>query len=281
MQRMNTLEQESLENRPARSARWAEDYEEPSRLDDLRAVVFRVLFTAITFAYGVLGVFVLPFGRRAIQGFCALWARSVLVLLRYVCGIRARVRNPERLPTGPALVAANHQSMWETLFLCARLPNPYFVVKAELLRIPIFGFWLKRAGMIAIDRNQGPRALKRLITAARERLSDNGQIVIFPEGTRMPVGETTRFKPGIAGAYSGTNVPCIPIGHDSGRYWFHPGWQKRRGTVDIRVGTVLPAGMDRRAFLHALEQAIAALRPDLKAEPLQPISSEKPENGAP
>jgi len=278
---MNTLEHKNGQTEPGSVTRWAQDYEEPSWLDDFRAVIFRLLLTAMTFAYGVLGMFILPFGRRAIQGFCSLWARSVLVLLRYVCGIRARVKNPERLPTGPALVAANHQSMWETLFLYARLPNPYFVVKAELLRVPIFGFWLKQAGMIAIDRDQGPRALKRLLTAARERLSDGGQIVIFPEGTRMAVGETTRLKPGIAGAYSGTNVPCVPIGHDSGRYWRHPGWQKRHGTVEVRIGPALPAGMDRRAFLQTLEQVITALRPDLQTEQPRPTSTAMPETGAP
>lgn len=229
----------------------------------LRGTVFFIYMTATAIALTIGFAPTLLFGRRGGQFSAKSWCRMVLFGLRGICGITTRLEGARHLPVGPTIVAANHQSMWETLYLFTVLERPTFVVKRELLQVPIFGFWLARTGAIAIDRSAGPRALKQLTNQASERLAEGGQIVIFPEGTRTRPGVRRRFHPGVAAIYADTGASCVPAGHDSGRHWCHPGPAKIPGEICIRFGPAISPGLDRREFMSQLSSRIGALRPDL------------------
>ena len=232
-------------------------------MNAMRGAAHLVMIGIIAILFTIVLCPTLAMGRRGARFTARLWTQASLALLQPMCGVRVSVEGAENLPEGPAIVAANHQSAWETLFLFSRLSRPAFVVKQELLDIPVFGFWLKRTGALPIDRKAGARTLKRMTAAARARLEDGEQIVIFPEGTRAPPGVRPPLHPGVAAIYAAGAAPCIPVAHDSGRRWRHPGPERTPGVITVRILPAIPPGLDRRVFLKALDQKLAAARPDL------------------
>ncbi|MEL6506313.1 MAG: lysophospholipid acyltransferase family protein [Pseudomonadota bacterium] len=245
----------------------------PGPLDNIRALIFRVWITSITAIGGVIGIAFLLSDGPAIRWFCRQWARTVLFGLTHICGIRAAIAGRENLPTGPAIIAANHQSMWETVWLYAHLRHPIFVIKQELTQVPVFGFWLRKSGAIAIDREAGPKSIRALIRNTRQAIKSGAQIVIFPEGTRLQPGETAALKPGIAGIYQACGAPVHVVGHDSGRRWLYPGWRKRAGPVQMRIAPAIEPGLEREGFLAQLDDRLLDMRPDVTAHTPPPNSS--------
>ncbi|MGF1544639.1 MAG: lysophospholipid acyltransferase family protein [Parvularculaceae bacterium] len=228
----------------------------------LRGVLFLAALILTTLVMALVLWPSLLMGREASRRIAKLWARTALFLAWATAGVGMAVEGRGNLPRGPAIVAANHQSMWETLALYALLPRPIVVVKRELLRIPIFGAWLKAAGSIAIDRSAGPKALKRLVADARARAADGAQLVIFPEGTRAPAGASLPVQPGVAAIYAALDAPCVPALHDSGRYWRHPGPDKIPGKITLRFLEPIPPGSPRKEFARELQRLIDQERPD-------------------
>lgn len=232
----------------------------------LGAIAFTAFLVSSAFFMGVLASPALLFGEDAARAVIKLWARMVLGALKIFTGVGWRVEGAENLPRGGAIVASNHQSMWETLVFFLLLEKPVMILKSELLRVPLYGWWARPAGNIAIDRKGGAKALRAMQKAAAEKIAAGGQVVVFPEGTRTPPGETKPYHPGVAGIYSKSNAPCIPVAHDSGRFWRHPGIKKTPGEITLRVLPAIPPGLDRKAFLAELQDRINAARPDLALE---------------
>lgn len=232
----------------------------------LRSLLFRILLFTLTPLLALALSPALLFGERGVRFMATIWTRMVLILLRLTCGIRHRIENPEHLPHGGALVASNHQSMWETIALFAVLPNAVFVLKKELTRIPVFGWLVGPAGNLIVDREGGATALRALTRAAADAVAAGRQVVIFPEGTRIKPGETAPFQPGVAGLYGSTGAACHPAGHNSGAYWRHPGGEKLPGVITLRFAPAIPPGLKRRDFMKTLESAIKHARPDLTQE---------------
>ncbi|HET6620490.1 MAG TPA: lysophospholipid acyltransferase family protein [Dongiaceae bacterium] len=191
------------------------------------------------------------------------WIDGTLFLLRVLCGLGARELGLENLPKGPAIVAAKHQSAWETLFLSRRLGRPAFVLKRELLGIPLFGWFIRKVGMVAVDRAGKAAALKRMVRDANQALGQGRRIVIFPEGTRVAPGTHRPYQPGIAALYGQLNVPVVPVALNSGLYWGRKAWVKKPGRILIEYLPPIPPGLDRKAFMaeleHRLEPAANAL----------------------
>lgn len=185
-----------------------------------------------------------------------IWARVVLGGLRLICGIRTEVRGQEYLPSeGPALIASQHQSAFDTLVWLTLLPRCSYVVKRELERIPLFGGLLRPAGMIVVDRSAGASALRHLIREARRAMAEGRQIVIFPEGTRGEPGQPLPLHPGIAAVAARTGLPVIPVVTDSGRLWGRRAFSKRAGTIHVRVLEPIPATEKPEALLQRLSVA--------------------------
>lgn len=230
----------------------------------LRSALFQVYLVLTTLTVALLGLPAPLFGQKPARGVIKLWARAVLFGLTAICGIRYRIEGKENLPRSGAIVAANHQSMWETIVFFTLLPNPVMVFKAELLRIPVYGWWGQRAGCIPIDRKAGVKSIRLMSRRAREEVADNAQVIVFPEGTRTPVGAHSPLQPGVAAIYLAAEAAVTPAAHDSGRFWRHPGWLKRPGTITLRILPAIPPGLDRKTFLETLRERIESARPDLE-----------------
>ena len=231
--------------------------------------VFQALSLLIT---AVLALPTLVLGRDAARAATKFWIKMVLGALHLITGIRTQIENPENIPDYGCIVASNHQSTWETLALYALLPKPVMIFKRELLRIPVFGWWLAAGGNLSIDRGNGVRAIRAMQARAREAIANDEQVVVFPEGTRVAPGETVPFQSGIAGIYSATSAPCIPVAHNSGSHWYHPGILKKEGVITLRFDTPIAPNLNKRAFLETLKQRIDAARPDLNHETPDPIT---------
>jgi len=222
----------------------------------LRSLVFNILFYVVFVAWAVVALptFLMP--RSAMLKVAAWWARTNIVLMRVICGIRVEFRGVEKIPKGPLIVASKHQSMWETISLLRFFEAPFFVLKRELLFIPLFGFFLIKTRMIAIDRAKGGRALLAVMRRAAEEVRHGRQFVIFPEGTRTAPGAPPQYKAGIGLIYSECGVPCLPVALNSGLFWPRRTFMRYPGTLVVEFLDPIPPGLKRDAFLTRIESVI-------------------------
>jgi 1-acyl-sn-glycerol-3-phosphate acyltransferase len=215
----------------------------------LRRFVGAVLFYAVLYG-SVLGLGLIgflfqrrqPFVRRVAR----LWARANLAALRWFCGVQLRVTGLENLPPGGVIIAAQHQAELDILIWLVVLPNPVFVLKQELLQLPIMGALLRPAGMIPVDRAGGAPALRGMVTAANAAVARGAQVVIFPEGTRVIPGERATLHPGVAALARTAKV--IPAATNSGLVWGRHSFRKKPGIAAVKL---YPAAPLQRAALMA------------------------------
>ncbi len=227
----------------------------------LRSALFNVFFFATTFVLTLFGTVVRIVRPDRALDVARLWARVVVGGLRVICGIRLQVFGQERLPQGGAmLIASAHQSAFDTFVWLILVPRCCYVVKQELLRIPLFGTLARSTGMIAVDRAGGASAMRGLIRAGEQAVRERRQIVIFPEGTRAEPGVALPLQPGVAALATRTGLPVVPAVTDSGFCWGRRAFRKRPGTIHIRVLEPIPAGLRRDELMQRLE---LALRSDL------------------
>jgi 1-acyl-sn-glycerol-3-phosphate acyltransferase len=232
----------------------------------VRSIAFNVLFYLNTLVYLVVALptFFMPY--RAIIAVAKSWGRVNLVLLRVVAGIDCEVRGREKIPKGPIIVAAKHQSAWETFALLSLFDNPVFIVKRELQWLPIFGWLMIKGRMVPVDRSAGSQALTAMIERARVELADNRQLIIFPEGTRRPAGAEPRYKFGVAHLYVAEGVPCVPVALNSGLFWPRRSIRRLPGTVGVEILDPIAPGLDKKAFFERLQNDIEAATARLIAQ---------------
>ena len=235
-----------------------------------RSLVFNALFYVNITARMIVALPTMALPYRFLLGVLRAYARSSLWLLRIVCGITVEWRGREKLPSGAYIVACKHQSVWETFALFMLLPDPTFVLKRELMWIPLFGWLATKAHMIPIDRGSRTRALARMTAAARAEIARSRQIVIFPEGTRRPPGAESRYLPGVAHLYTEIGLPCVPVALNSGLFWPRRSLRRYPGTVLVEVLDPIASGLDKRTFLarlqNVLEEATARLVEEAKSK---------------
>ena len=234
----------------------------------LRSAVFNLLFYLLLVAMMVLGLPVLACGRRRVAAWSNLWARASLLLLRVVCGTRVEFRGRDRIPAGALIVAAKHQSFLDIIALVSVFPDFTFVLKRELARIPVFGWYLAASRQVAIDRTRGRAALAKVADEAASVLGEGRRLFIFPEGTRRAPGAEPDYKSGVAFIYAKAGVPCLPVALDSGLFWPRRSFLRRPGTAVIEFLDPLPPGLPRPAFQHALQDRLEAATAVLIAEAL-------------
>jgi 1-acyl-sn-glycerol-3-phosphate acyltransferase len=227
----------------------------------IRSLLFAFVFYGAT----LIAIFIaLPVGaiwrRRGVRGMAMIWAVYHRWCAAILLGIRTRVEGP--VPTGPVLVAAKHQSMYETLELIRILQNPVVVMKRELADIPLWGRLARYYGLIPVERSGGAAALRAMLRAGEEAVADGRPIVIFPEGTRVLPGAKPPLQPGFAGFYRAFGLPVVPLALDSGRVWPRRSFVKRPGVVTMRFGTPIAPGLPRREAEAAVHAAINALEQD-------------------
>ena len=222
----------------------------------LRSLVFNVLFYAVLvfWALVALPTFALP--PRAMLTVAEWWANSSLFLMRVICNIKVEFRGVEKIPKGPLVIASKHQSFWETFALLQFFDRPIFILKRQLMYIPVFGQFLIKTGMIAIDRTSGVKALLDMTRRARDAVRSGCQLVIFPEGTRRPAGAPPAYKSGFAQIYSACGVPCLPIALNSGLFWPRRTFMRYPGTLVVEFLDPLPPGLPKEEFIARVRTAI-------------------------
>jgi 1-acyl-sn-glycerol-3-phosphate acyltransferase len=213
---------------------------------------------------GAVVTIVLP--RRAVLQMATLWGRTSVWLLRVICGTRVEYRGLEKLPKGPLIVAAKHQSSWETFALLWLFDDFTFIVKRELMWIPIFGWCMWKGGMVPVDRGAGSQALAAMTLHAREKVGSGRQLIIFPEGTRRPAGAEPRYKFGVAHLYSELGVPCVPVALNSGLFWPRRKFLRYPGTIVVEILDPIPPGLDKITFFARVQNDIETATARLVAE---------------
>lgn len=222
----------------------------------LRGLIFGVYFYIATVACQLLFLPFLLAPMSVFQHFAGAWCWVVLQGLRWIVGVRWEWRGVDRLPEQPFILASKHQSTWETLSLMLYLDYPAFVLKQELIKIPVFGWYLKKVGSVAVDRSAGAKALRKMIEDAQSFLRDGRRIVIFPEGTRTPVGSKGRYHAGLVALYRDSGYPIVPAALNSGQIWPRSIWRCRPGTIVVEFLPLIPPGLKRPELMTRLEDVI-------------------------
>jgi 1-acyl-sn-glycerol-3-phosphate acyltransferase len=222
----------------------------------IRSLLFNIAFWLTTFILGIVELIFGLFTQKYVFAFPRLWNIVTLWFLRVLCGITHEVRGREHIPASTALIASKHQSAWDTIIFWSLLEKPTFVLKRSLIYIPVFGWVLLMLKSIYIDRSAGAAAMKRMLREARARISEGRIVVIFPEGTRTPPGESGTYHPGVAAMYQHLNLPVTPVALNSGLCWGRNSFQKKPGVITIEFLAPIPAGMKSREFLPLLKERI-------------------------
>ena len=191
-----------------------------------------VLFTPIAFIAYPLN----PITRSRIIGY---WAHFVIWWLKLTCGLSHQVEGRDNIPDKPCVILSKHQSAWETIAFQKIFPAQAWVLKRELLHIPFFGWGLAATQPIAIDRSEGLRALDSVVKQGQDRLKQGRFVVVFPEGTRMPLGQKGRYNPGGAMLAVRAKVGVLPVAHNAGKYWPRKGFLKRPGVIKVKIGPII------------------------------------------
>jgi 1-acyl-sn-glycerol-3-phosphate acyltransferase len=224
----------------------------------IRSLAFNLAFFLWTALAMILFLPVLLMPYTSTYWFGRQWARVTLWLLKHLVGLDHRVVGLEHARRGPAIYAAKHQSSWDTLIFALYLNLPAYVLKRELLFLPLFGLYLQKAGHIAVDRSAGAAALKKMLAAAKRRRDQGRDILIFPEGTRVAVGSHRPYQPGVAALYGQLGLPVVPVALNSGLYWGRRSFRKKPGTITLEFLPAIPPGLPRRAFMAELEKRMEA-----------------------
>jgi len=242
---------------------------EPARagpLGFLRALLFNIYLQVWTIGMAVVCVPTLLFSARIIMRFAQVWAGGVTFGAALCMGVRSEIRGREHLRERRVIVAAKHQSAWETIKLSNLVDLPATVLKRELAELPVYGYYFKRAGMIPIDREKGSQAIRDLVRQARVSLDAGRTIIIYPEGTRMAIGRRGRYFPGVYALYKEMSVPVVPIALNSGLYWPRGRFAKIPGRIVVEALPPIPPGLDRKSFLALLEERMEGATERLVAE---------------
>ena len=228
----------------------------------LRSLIYAAIFYPATVLWVFAGVIASLFGRRATLAVVLSWVGLHHWLTRKVLGIHVKVEG--LIPAGSNLIAVKHQSMLETLEMVRITNLPIIVIKKELSDILLFGWLTRRYGVIPVERSAGAKALRTLVEEGKAATATGRPVIIYPEGTRVRVGQTPVLRSGFAALYRALSLPVVPVATDSGKLWGR-GFVHRSGTVTLRVGETIPAGLKRDEVERRVHTSINALELGAKA----------------
>ena len=224
----------------------------------LRSLLFNIAFLTWSGLIQFVCLPVLLTTRSLVLRVARTWVRVTLAMLAGICGLRYEIRGLDNLPKGPCIVASKHQSAWDTLIFLILLERPSYIYKRELSWIPMFGWYLARAGGITVERVGGAKALVRMVKMARRRVAKGSSILIFPEGTRVSPGRHLPHQPGVAALYDRLAIPVVPVAVNSGLYWGRRSFRKKPGCIVLEFLAPIPPGQARKRFSAELEIRIEA-----------------------
>ncbi|GAA4008559.1 lysophospholipid acyltransferase family protein [Sphingomonas swuensis] len=225
-------------------------------LSVVRSALYFLIFYPGTVFYCIAALIAARFGEGPIRRVIHGWASFHHLLVTKLLGIRFELEGT--IPAGPVLIAVKHQAMVETIEVLLLVDTPVVVMKQQYVNTPLLGATMKSFGVIGVDREAGASALRAMMQRGKQAIAEGRPVVIFPEGTRVPVGETPELRPGFAGLYRALGLPVVPLAHDSGRIW-PKGLVKRPGVIRLKVGETIPAGLKRGEIEERVHRAINAL----------------------
>lgn len=235
-------------------------------MNTIRSFVFLISFYLLM---ALMCLICLPFlfmGRETFRHMAHIWLKSCVLLTKYVAGIDYEIKGQENIPTTPCIIAAKHQSAWETLSMHYLHFDSAYVLKKELLSIPLFGRYLTKMDCVAVDRKAGASALKDMVAKSQDVLAQDRSIIIFPQGTRTAPGEDRPYHPGIAGLYTQNDVAVVPVALNSGQFWGRNAFKKTPGTITVEYLEPIPPGLPRREFMKILKERIDTANARIEAE---------------
>lgn len=230
----------------------------------VRGFLFEVLIAIGVFTWGPLSLLTAPFSYRVRYWFVLRWCVYVMWLLRVLCGVRIEAEGVENVPATAGVVMCKHQSTWETLALPFWFHPLTWVLKREVIRLPVFGWALGLLEPIAIDRGSRHRAFQQVVEQGWERLSQGRWVAVFPEGTRVPAGYRGRYLPGAAFLATRSGRPVVPVAHNAGEHWPRRRVAKIPGIIRVRIGPAIPSeGKKPAALMAEVEAWIEAQMPEI------------------
>lgn len=232
----------------------------------IRSLIYVFLFVTWSTIIVIINAIFLPLPRSVTQATIRVWMHVTMWMLRTIVSLRYEIRGQENIPDGPAIYASKHQSAWDTAIYYLLDLDPAYILKKELLRIPLYGLTLRKAGHIAIDRSGGVSALKYVIRETRRALAEGRKVIIFPEGTRSLPGQSGTYQPGVAGIYKDADVPLIPVALNSGSFWGRSGYMKYSGCIVMEILPAMAQGLDRKTFMKKLEEQVNTASERLRLE---------------
>ena len=230
----------------------------------IRSLVF---ITVMYLAMAVLAVIYLPAALftddgafRAVHAYTHFvrWAARVLV------GLRSEIRGP--VPTGEVVIASKHQSFFDIILIVSAVPRPKFIMKKQLVHAPLVGFYAKRIGCIPVDRGKRGAAIKQMLADVEAGRSAPGQLIIFPQGTRVAAGAHLPYKVGVGILYKETGQEVVPAATNVGVFWKRHGIMRYPGTAVVEFLPTIAQGLDVPVFMERLETAVEAQSNRLMAE---------------
>ena len=223
----------------------------------IRSLLFVVVFYLWTALLAIPTIIPAMLGpRRWTTAIFRFWARGIFVQLRLICDIKVELRGREHMPAGRAIVAPKHQCMFDVFAQFVWLEDSCFVMRKELMRIPVFGQYAWKSEMIVLDREGGSKSLRDMLASARERLKDERTLVIFPEGHRGEPGVAGDYHPGVAGLARDLELPTYPVATNSGVHWPAHGFIRKPGTIVFEYLAPIPPGLKRAEYMRRLEAEI-------------------------
>ena len=220
------------------------------------SLLFNLGFYAFTTITVITSLPILLLPRGVLMWVLRSYTWITELMLRLFCGVRVQVEGAENIPPGAVLIVSKHQSAFDTVFWLSRLPDPCYVMKIELMRIPVWGWLARKCGMVAVDRAGGAPALRRMVREVQVAAEAGRQIVIYPEGTRVVPGERAPWQPGVAAIAGASRLPVIPVATNSGLFWGRKAFSKRPGIIRVKILPPLPPGLGRAKLMAELETVI-------------------------
>lgn len=221
----------------------------------LRSLAFNVCALLITMVMSIVFLPCLIVPKHWIMWLPRFWVSVIFFLLKHITHLTFEVRGTP--PQEPVLIASKHQSAFETLVFYKILKRPVYFLKKELLSLPIGGWYLRKVGIIAVERKSRKKLpFKQLCHDVQTNLNQGNSLILFPEGTRSEVGKRIPYKPGISLFYKALHVNVVPVALNSGLFWGRRSFLKYPGCITIEFLPPIPPGQDTKEFLKKLEEQI-------------------------
>lgn len=242
----------------------------------LRSLVFNVLFYGWSFLLlsACIPLWLAP--RSWQRKVSPVWLWGGYKIEKYILGLDYKVIGLENLPPKPYIVAMKHQSAWETMKLYALYGNPAIVLKKELMDLPLWGKYAKAMDMVFVDRSKGVEAIKYMVESAKEVVLDEKRpLVLFPQGTRVPVGVKKNYKFGMMKLYEALNIPIVPVAINAGVFWPRNSFWKRPGTITVQILPPIPPGRPNDEVFKEVQQIVEENSDHLSLEAIRELKLEK------